>query len=148
MGKLIGIAGKEKEGEEMMVYASAKVSIEKGIGDDYRGTNNNDRQVSIISIEDWNKVCKELNRNLHWTKREANLIVEGVDFVDSIGNIVKIGEVFFEVTGQLKAGNKMEKVTPKLKELLNSNPWSAVTCKVISNGVINEGDVITLMERV
>lgn len=148
MGKVIGIAGKEKVGSDMVVYASAKASIENGIGDDYRGAKKDDRQVSIMSIESWNAVCAELNRKLHWTKREVNILVEGIDLVDSIGNILKIGDFYIEITGELKPGNKMDKVFDGLKLALTPNWKGGVSGKVISEGMINENDRVTLMERV
>ncbi|MGE0560558.1 MAG: MOSC domain-containing protein [Flavobacteriales bacterium] len=148
MGKVIGIAGKEKPGSDMVVYASAKASIEKGIGDDYRGVKKDDRQVSIMSLESWNEVCTELNRKLHWTKREINVLVEGIDLVDSVGDILKIGEFYIEITGELKPGNKMDIVSVGLKNALTPNWRGGVAGKVLSDGMIHEGDTVTLMERV
>ncbi|MBI2279112.1 MAG: molybdenum cofactor biosysynthesis protein, partial [Bacteroidetes bacterium] len=125
----------------------AKASIENGIGDDYRGAKKDDRQVSIMSIESWNEVCAELDRKLHWTKREANILVEGIDLVDSVGDILKIGDFYIEITGELKPGNKMDKVFVGLKKALTPNWRGGVTGKVLNNGMIHEGDKVTLMER-
>lgn len=147
MGKVIGIAGKEKVGTDMVVYASAKASIENGIGDDYRGAKKDDRQVSIMSIESWNAVCAELDRKLHWTKREANILVEGIDLVDSVGDILKIGDFYIEITGELKPGNKMDKVFVGLKQALTPDWRGGVTGKVLNDGMIHENDKVTLMER-
>lgn len=147
MGKVIGIAGKEKVGPDMVVYASAKASIENGIGDDYRGAKKDDRQVSIMSIESWTAVCAELDRKLHWTKREANILVEGIDLVDSVGDILKIGDFYIEITGELKPGNKMDKVFVGLKQALIPDWRGGVTGKVISEGMIHENDKVTMMER-
>lgn len=147
MGKVIGIAGKEKTGPDMVVYASAKASIEKGIGDDIRGAAQGDRQVSIMALESWNEVCTELDRKLHWTKREVNILVEGVDLVDSVGDILKIGEFYIEITGELKPGNKMDKVFVGLKDALSPNWRGGVTGKVLNDGMIHEGDKVTMMER-
>lgn len=147
MGKVIGIAAKEKEGTDMVVYASAKASIEKGIGDDYRGAKKDDRQVSVMTLESWNAVCSELDRKLHWTKRNANILIEGIDLEDSIGNILKIGDFYIEITGELKPGNKMDKVFVGLKQALTPKWRGGVTGKVIREGMIHENDKVTLMER-
>lgn len=147
MGKVIGIAGKEKEGNEMVVYASAKVSFEHGIGDDYRGAKKDDRQVSVMSLESWNEVCAELDRKLHWTKRNVNLLIEGIDLENSTGNILKIGNFYIEITGELKPGNKMDKIFIGLKQALTPNWRGGVSGKVIREGMVQEGDKITLMER-
>ncbi len=42
MGKVIGIAAQEKESLPITVYASAKVSFDNGIADDYRGALKNE----------------------------------------------------------------------------------------------------------
>jgi MOSC domain-containing protein YiiM len=148
MGKLIGIAGKEKKGAEMVVFAAAKVSFNHGIGDDYCGAIGGDRQVTIMTVESWEAVCKELDRKLHWTMRRANLIIEGVDLENSTGNRLKIGNFYIEITGELTPCGLMDKQQPGLKQALSPNWRGGVTGKVISEGNANEGDLITLLERV
>lgn len=147
MGKVIGIAGKEKSGYDMVVYASAKVSIEKGIGDDCRGAKQSDRQVSVMTVESWNEACKELNQKIHWTKRGINILIEGIDLENTTGDILKIGEFYIEITGELKPGNKMNEVTTGLKDALLPKWRGGVSGKILNNGMIYEGDKVTLMER-
>lgn len=147
MGKVIGIAGKEKSDSDMVVYASAKVSIEKGVGDDCRGVNKDDRQVTVMAIESWNDVCEELDRKIHWTKRKANILIEGIDLENTTGDILKIGEFYIEITGELKPGNRMDEISAGLKNALLPKWRGGVTGKVLSDGMIHEGDKVTLMER-
>ncbi|MBW6481893.1 MAG: hypothetical protein K0B10_02415 [Vicingaceae bacterium] len=147
MGKVIGIAGKEKKGTEMVVYASAKASFEHGIGDDYRGARKDDKQVSIMTIESWNSVCEELKRKIHWTKRNANIIIEGIDLENSTGDILKINDFYIEITGELIPCDSMDEVCKGLKQALTLNWRGGVFGKVISEGLIHEGDKVTLMER-
>lgn len=148
MGKVIGIAGREKKGAEMVVFAAAKVSFEHGIGDDYRGAIRDDRQVTIMTLESWNDVCKELDRKLHWTKRRANLIIEGIDLENSTGNRLKIGNFYIEITGEFKPGKFMDEQFVGLKKALTPNWRGGVTGRVISEGNVKEGDQIMLLESI
>ena len=147
MGKVIGIAGCKKKGSEMVVFASAKVSFNHGIGDDYHGAKQDDRQVTIITLENWNTVCAELNRNLHWTMRRANLIIEGVDLKDSTGNILKIGDFFLEITGELSPCHIMDEQFNGLKDALQPEWRGGITAKVIREGFVSEGDKVAIGER-
>ncbi len=145
MGKVIGIAGVEKPGEDMTVFASAKVSFRNGIADDCRGIKDKERQVSIISLGSWNEVCAELGTKLHWTKRRANILVEGIDLKNSTGKILRIGNFKLEITGELKPGNKMDEIFIGLKNALIPDWRGGVSAKVISEGVINEKDTVSFL---
>lgn len=148
MGKVIGIAGCDKKGAEMVVFAAAKVSFEHGIGDDYHGTIQNDRQVTIMTQESWDAVCKELDRKLHWTKRRANIMIEGIDLENSTGNRLKIGNFYIEITGEFKPGKFMDEQFIGLKKALTPNWRGGVTGRVVQEGNVNEGDAVVLLERI
>lgn len=149
MGKVIGIATCNKEGGEMVVNASVTVSMEKGIGDDYRGANADarDRQVSVMTQESWDLACKDLGVKLHWTMRKANLIISGINLENSTGSILKIGNFFLEITGELKVGNGMEKQYAGLQKALTPNWRGGVTAKVVQAGMVFENDEVLLGDR-
>ena len=149
MGKVIGIATCDKKGAPMVVNASANVSMEKGIGDDFRGAkaDSRDRQVSIMTKESWDHVCQELGTKLHWTMRKANIMISGIDLENSTGSILKIGDFFLEITGKLPVGNGMEKQYIGLKKALSPNWRGGVSAKVVQEGIIQEGDEVLLGDR-
>jgi MOSC domain-containing protein YiiM len=149
MGKVIGIALIDRKGGPVVVHSSAKVTIEKGVGDDHRGRDveNKDRQVSVIAQEDWDIVCSELGTKLHWTTRKANIMVSGVDLVDSIGDVLKIGNFYIEITGKMLSGSSMDEQFLGLKDALAKDWRSGVVGKVLNDGFINENDLVTMMER-
>ena len=149
MGKVVGIATCDKKGAEMVVNASAKITIENGVGDDYRGANadSRDTQVSIMTEESWSLACQELNTKLHWTMRKANIIISGINLENSTGSLLKIGNFFLEITGKLPVGDGMEKQYAGLKKALTPNWRSGVTAKVLKDGVVNENDEVLLGDR-
>lgn len=147
MGKVVGIATHSEKKGPMVVYASAKVSFERGIGDDINGATQDDRQVSIITQEGWLDACAELNRKIHWTTRRANLLIEGIDLKDSVGKLLRIGQFVVEITGEMKAGNRMDEERVGLTKALAPDWRGGVTCRLLSEGVVYEGDEVVFYER-
>ena len=147
MAKVIGICSRIRERASMDVYASAKVSFDHGIADDSRGLIKGDRQVTVMTKEGWEAACKDLGKILHWSTRRANILIEGLNLEESTGDILRIGSFYLEITGELFPGNRMDEECPGLKKSLTPNWRGGVTCKILSEGIINENDLVTLMER-
>jgi MOSC domain-containing protein YiiM len=147
MGKVIGIAAHNQKRGPMVVYASAKVSFNQGIADDVRGAKQNDRQVTILRSEDWDAVCADLGTKLHWTTRRANLLVGGMDLENSTGKLLKIGRFYLEITGELTPCARMDAERMGLTEALTPNWRGGVTCRLLSEGIVSEGDEVSFYER-
>lgn len=147
MGKVVEIATRVESRAAMVVYASAKVSFDHGIGDDSRGLIKGDRQVTVMTKESWNAVCSDLDRKLHWTTRRANILIEGIDLKESKGLILKIGKFYLEITGELAPCQRMEDQFVGLEKALTPDWRGGVTCKILSEGIIRENDKVIVMER-
>jgi MOSC domain-containing protein YiiM len=148
MGKVIGIATRIEKRAPMVVYASAKITFNKGVGDDSRGLIKGDRQVTVMTTESWNAACTELDRHLHWTVRRANILISGVDLENTKGNLLKIGNFMLEITGELKPCHRMDEQKDGLTKALTPNWRGGVMCKILSEGIVNENDKVTLGEKV
>jgi len=144
MGKVIGIATRIEKRAPMVVYASAKITFEKGVGDDSRGLIKGDRQVTVMTQESWTDACEELDRQLHWTTRRANILIEGVNLENTTGNLLKIGNFMLEITGELNPCYRMDEQKQGLTKALTPKWRGGVTCKILSEGVVNEKDEVTL----
>lgn len=147
MGKVVGICTRIAKKAPMVIYASAKVSFDHGIGDDSRGLIKGDRQVTVMTREGWEAACKDLNSKMHWSTRRANILVEGLDLENSTGDILKIGSFYLEITGELDPCQRMDDECVGLKKALTPNWRGGVTCKILSEGIVSEDDVVSLMER-
>jgi MOSC domain-containing protein YiiM len=147
MGNVIGIATREKTGAPMMVSSFAKISFEKGVGEDSRGLIKGNRQVTVMTQESWRNVCCELDCDIKWTTRRANLLIEGIDLENTKGDILNIGNFMLEITGELVPCNRMDEQLQGLTKALAPNWRGGVTCKVLSQGDVKEGDKVTLSER-
>ncbi len=147
MGKVVEISTKKKKRGAMVIYASAKITFDKGVGDDWRGLKRNHRQVTVMTKEGWDAACAELGKKLHWTTRRANILVEGIDLKDSTGMLLKIGDFFLEITGELEPCGRMDEQIPGLTNALKPDWRGGVTCKILSEGVVFEGDDVAIGDR-
>ena len=80
MGNVIGIARREKLRAEMETIDSVYVDEKTGLSGDIRGTALK-RQVTLLSAKAWSEVCRELEADLPWTTRRANILIENIDFM-------------------------------------------------------------------
>ena len=90
MPEVIGIAIAKKLMGEIEELKTVDVSVESGISGDARGRKR-DRQITILFEDDWGDACKDINENLHWTSRRANLLVSGLRGPQKEGSIIEIG---------------------------------------------------------
>jgi MOSC domain-containing protein YiiM len=144
-GKLAGIAIKQSTRAPMILKESAIVTVEKGVEGDHRG-NQEDRQVTVISREAWEKACQDLKRNLPWIYRRANLLVEGISILKSTGQFLKIEDLVLQITGETKPCYRMDELYPGLQDVLKLEWRGGVTCRVIKSGNIKINDLVIMNE--
>lgn len=145
MAQLIGIAKRAKKRAEMQLLDSAQVSLEKGVGDDFRGKPGK-RQVTVIAREGWQAACDDLEVKLPWSARRANLLVEGLDLKESQGCVLKIGDVKLLITKETDPCERMEEVHEGLFAALAVDWRGGVCCRVLQAGQINLGDRVELID--
>tara|TARA_B110000285_G_scaffold219191_1_gene269507 strand:- start:4161 stop:4604 length:444 start_codon:yes stop_codon:yes gene_type:complete len=146
MGKLLGIATRMKSKSPMDEHASATVSFESGVLNDYRGKKiGGKRQVTVMSKEAWEIVCKELGSDIAWTTRRANFLIEGILLEGTNGQILKIGSLELEITGELVPCNRMDEQFDGLTKILEQSWRGGVTCKVRKEGDANLNDEVFLV---
>ncbi len=141
MPKLIGIAIAKKIMGKMEEQKSTFVSIENGIEEDARGRKKK-RQVTILFEEDWKTACKELNTNLNWTTRRANLFVRGINGPQKENAIIKIGDVKLKIHSETDPCDVMEKQKRGLKKALTPEWRGGVCCSVLQGGKIEIGNEV------
>ena len=138
MAEIIGIAVKGQSGGKVSVVETAVCHSDSGIEGDYhsRGA----RQLTILFKADWEAACAEVDVDLPWTTRRANLYVDGMILPDQKGAHLHIGDAIFEVTGETKPCHIMEAAQVGLRAALTSNWRGGVTCRIVQGGMIKQGD--------
>ncbi|MGB5329437.1 MAG: MOSC domain-containing protein [Gammaproteobacteria bacterium] len=142
MSSIKAIAIKNRPREEMLAVDSAQITVANGILGDFRGTQRG-RQVTIMSESAWQKACRELEADLPWTVRRANLLVDDIEFDATwIGKILRVGEVELVVTGETDPCSRMDEQQPGLTAALTPEWRGGISCDVLKPGDINIGDQV------
>ena len=142
MSSIRAIAIKNRPRVAMQVIDSAKITVANGILGDFRGTQQ-DRQITILSEPAWHKACAEIDADLPWTTRRANLLVDEVEFDTSyLGKTVRIGEVELMVTGETDPCSNMDAQHQGLTAALTPDWRGGICCNVVKPGEIKIGDQV------
>ena len=144
-GKLLGIAIKEGPQAPMRLIATTNITPQSGIEDERR-THSLHRQITIISRESWEEACAVIQNSLPWTIRRANLLIEGLDLQETVGNFLRIGDLILKVTGETRPCRRMEEAHQGLQVALAPNWRGGVTCSVVRGGRITLGDRIQVTD--
>jgi MOSC domain-containing protein YiiM len=143
MGRLEGIARRERKRAPMETLEHAEISAETGVARDFRG-NPGQRQVTVISTAAWRATCAEVGREIPWTTRRANLLVDGVELSRSTGSILRVGDVRLIVTGEVDPCSRMDEQCPGLTNALKPDWRGGVSCTVLEGGSVSLGDTVSL----
>jgi len=142
MSTLKAIALKTSSRVAMQSIESAQISINSGIQGDFRGAQKG-RQITILSELAWHKACSEMDVELPWTTRRANLLVDGVEFDESYtGRKIRIGEVELVVTRETNPCSLMDSQQPGLTTALTPDWRGGICCEVVEPGTIKLGDQV------
>jgi len=144
-GKILGIATRKKTKAIMDEHSSATVTFENGVGQDSRGKKRNKRQITILTNENWHSTCIELKREIPWTTRRANILIEGIELKNKKGIQLRIGTAIVEITGELEPCNRMDEQFEGLTKILTPDWRGGVTCKLIQEGEIHLNDEVELI---
>ncbi len=146
-GKVLDMQRKEKLRGELEQISEANVSVERGIEGDLRGTMKN-AQITLVSKEAWAATMNDLKpaSELDWSARRANVLVDGMEFNESTGAIITIGDVVLEVMSETDPCAMMDQAYVGLKEALVQDWRGGCRTKVLKPGAIKLGDTVT-MER-
>ena len=147
MARLKGIAYRLKSKGEMFERTRTTVTSQHGVADDYRGHPHN-RQVTVLSVEDWQRACDALELELHWTTRRANLLVEGISFSPAaVGDVIKIGSLHLQITRETDPCRRMEEAQSGLMKALAPDWRGGACCRVINGGDIAVGDSVEVISQ-
>lgn len=142
-GRLVGIAIREESRAAMRELQRVAVSTSDGLQGDFRGRPGK-RQVTVLSSQDWQQACGELGRDLPWTVRRANLMIDGLRFAGTTDATLRIGQVVLRVCGETDPCQRMDEQADGLQSALRPDWRGGACCRVVRGGVIELGDEVLL----
>ncbi len=145
MGRLSGIARREAKHAAMQTLSSAEISAATGVAADLRGRPGK-RQVTVLSSRAWQAACAELGKQLPWTLRRANLLVDELDLPQSAGAVIAIGGVRLQVTMEVAPCSRMEGQQAGLQKALTPDWRGGVACTVLQGGSVALGDDVDVLD--
>lgn len=144
MGRLSGIARREAKHAAMQTLSSAEISVATGVAADFRGRPGK-RQVTVLSSRAWQATCAELGRQLPWTLRRANLLVDELDLPQSAGAVIAIAGVRLQVTMEVAPCLRMDEQQAGLRKALLPEWRGGVACTVLQGGTVKLGDAVAVL---
>lgn len=140
--RVLGIAKKPARNMPMTFVDEVCITPEHGIEGDIHGTSKR-RQLTVLSLPQWEEVCREVQAALLWFVRRANLCVSTIRFTSpDVGRELYIGEtIILEITGEATPCLRMEQTFAGLKNALHSFR-GGVSCRVKRGGVLSRGDIV------
>lgn len=146
MGRLLGIAIRHASRSPMIEAQSIEVTPQEGLTGDFRGRPGR-RQVTVLNADDWTDACDDLNVDLPWTTRRANLLISGVRFgPESVGRTLKVGDLELTITAETDPCGRMTEAHQGLREVLTPVWRGGVCCQVLAGSRIAVGDPVRLLD--
>jgi len=102
------------------------------------------RQVTIVDEARWNELMEQLGADADPRERRANLLVRGIDLMDTRGRLLRIGPAALRIVGETRPCERMDEVWPGLQEALRHRWGGGVFAEVIEGGDIAVGDLVRL----
>jgi MOSC domain-containing protein YiiM len=142
-GVLIGIARKSLRRGPVETLDASEISVALGIEGDRIGSSSTRRKVTVLRAEDWAATCAEIQAELPWTTRRANLLVEGLPLlVNMRQRILRIGGVILQITGETEPCSRMGEAHIALPDALSKAWRGGVTCQVNAGGRVCLNDPV------
>jgi len=149
-GQLAGIARRAVPKGPMEVIDTAIVTLAGGVEGDCRGRikpgGRGRRQVTLIERADWDAALAEIDRDIPWQERRANLLVEDFDLPQIPGTRLRIGSVLLEIIMECDPCHRMDAIADGLQAALRPDWRGGVCTRVIEGGTIRIGDNIRIEE--
>jgi len=99
------------------------------------------RQITIIDEAAWRAATGQLGIELDPAERRANLMLRGIDFRNSRGRMLRIGNCTIRIFTETRPCTKLDKIRPGLVAVLKDGWRGGVTGEIVEGGTIHIGDI-------
>ncbi|MEM9415111.1 MAG: MOSC domain-containing protein [Planctomycetota bacterium] len=142
IGHVQGLALRTAKGEPVTLVEQVTAELGQGLREEGRGAKNK-RGVTLLAAGQWPAVCQALGREVPWTARRANVLIDCQTLLQHLGKTLCIGdEVRLEATLETVPCSHIESLTPGLSEALKPEGRGGLCCRVVAGGVIRVGDAV------
>lgn len=138
MGSIVSIWIKRAHGGPMDRVGEAQLVAGRGlVGNADQGRR---RQISLIDEAAWADALLELDADVEPSARRANILLRGVDLLDSRGKILRLGDGAVRIFGESRPCHLMDEMHAGLRNALGA-PWrGGAFGEILEGGAIRVGD--------
>ena len=104
------------------------------------------RQVTLLSVEGWADAVAAVEGEPDPILRRANLLVSGVDLVETRGKTLQVGKVEIRIYGETRPCRRMEEGHTGLRAALDPEWRAGAYGEILSDGEIKLGDEVRWVE--
>jgi len=131
---------KEIRGRPMTAVEEARALTEQGFDGSVGATSA--RQITVLAAEAWAEVEATLGRPVDPALRRANLLVVGIDLAGTTGQVLRVGDLRLEITGETKPCYQMDTVLDGLRAALEPDWRGGAHGVVLDNATVRVGDPV------
>jgi MOSC domain-containing protein YiiM len=141
-GNLLAIWLKGPKGEPPTPVEQARAIAGRGLeGNRHAGGR---RQVTLLDLDAWQAATGELGLSLDPSLRRANLLIQGVSLLESVGSRILVGSVEIQILGETRPCAWMDRASPGLRQALAREWRGGAYGEVSRGGAIRVGDRVTI----
>jgi len=131
---------KPAKGAAMQRVEELSIGAEDGVA----GNKPQQRPVTFLAQERWTELMEQLGADLDPATRRANVLVSGIDLIESTDKTIRIGDVELIVRGETRPCGQMEAALPGLEEAMRDRWGGGAWTEVVTGGTIRVGDDVSI----
>lgn len=105
------------------------------------------RQVTLLDVARWGDAEIELDARVPFTARRANVLTEGIDYLESRGRILSLGAVRVRIGGNTRPCERMDEARAGLRAALAPEWRAGAYGELLDDGEIAVGDDVRWLEE-
>lgn len=144
IGDVVAIAIRPEKNAPMQELEDVSAQSGAGLAGDVPSIP--ERGVTLIAKQQWEQVCSELDADLPWHTRRANILVDTDALGHLLGKRIRIGSVEVDLKREIKPCGLMDELHSGLRQALVPDQRGGVGGEILNDGIIRKGDAVVLMD--
>lgn len=98
------------------------------------------RQVTIIERERWDRLCRDLGRDVPPSARRANILIRGPSLAGSEGRVLRLGGCRVRILGETRPCERMDESCAGLRTAMRDQWGGGAYGEILDDAEISVGD--------